>query len=173
VLGIVAAFAAPTLAVRLGRAGLVVVFIGVLAAGGLTGLLLAPSAAPYLWAILLGFGQTAAFALAVLFIVLRSPDGRHAAQLSSMAQCAGYLLAAVGPLALGSVHQVTGGWTVPLVVLLVLLVPQTVAGLGAARNRHIGQASTKSGSGSGTEGDGRSRTATTASATNAATVDTT
>jgi CP family cyanate transporter-like MFS transporter len=173
VLGIVAAFAAPTLAVRLGRAGLVVVFIGVLAAGGLTGLLLASSAAPYLWAILLGFGQTAAFALAVLFIVLRSPDGRHAAQLSSMAQCAGYLLAAVGPLALGSVHQVTGGWTVPLVVLLVLLVPQTVAGLGAARNRYIGQASTKSGSGSGTEGDGRSRTATTASATNPATADTT
>ncbi|HEX5120783.1 MAG TPA: MFS transporter [Pseudonocardiaceae bacterium] len=173
VLGIVAAFAAPTMAVRLGRAGLVVVFIAVLAGGGLTGLMLAPSAAAYLWVVLLGFGQTAAFALAVLFLVLRSPDGRHAAQLSSMAQCAGYLLAAVGPLALGSVHQVTGGWTVPLVVLLVLLVPQTVAGLGAARNRYVGQASTSASSGSGTEGDRRSTTATTTSAASAATADTT
>ncbi|MGY5034758.1 hypothetical protein ACWC9U_28680 [Streptomyces sp. 900116325] len=34
----------------------------------------------------------------VLFIVLRAPDGRHAAQLSGMAQCYDYLLAAVGPL---------------------------------------------------------------------------
>jgi len=30
---------------------------------------------------------------------------------------------------------VTDGWTVPLVILLVLIVPQTATGLGAARNR--------------------------------------
>lgn len=136
VLGIAAAFVVPTVATRAGRAGLLVVLIAVLAAGGLAGLTLAPSAGAYLWVVLLGFAQTGAFALAVLFIVLRSPDGRHAAQLSSMAQSAGYLLAAIGPLALGSVHQVTGSWTVPLLVLITLLVPQTVAGLGAAKDRY-------------------------------------
>ncbi|HKN95714.1 MAG TPA: MFS transporter, partial [Pseudonocardiaceae bacterium] len=135
-LGIVAALTAPTLAVRSGRAGLVVVVIAVFAAGGLAGLIAAPAAGAYLWVVLLGFAQTGAFALAMLFIVLRAPDGRHAAQLSSMVQSAGYLLAALGPLATGAVHQATGGWTAPLVLLLVLLLPQTAAGLGAARNRH-------------------------------------
>jgi CP family cyanate transporter-like MFS transporter len=96
----------------------------------------APVGGAYLWMILLGLGQGAAISLAMLFIVLRSPDTRHAAQLSSMAQCLGYLLAAVGPLALGAVHQATGGWTVPLLILVVLLAPQIATGLGASVNRH-------------------------------------
>ncbi|GLW05236.1 hypothetical protein Misp01_03660 [Microtetraspora sp. NBRC 13810] len=41
--------------------------------------------------ILLGLGQGAAISLAMLFIVLRAADSRHAAQLSSMAQGVGYL----------------------------------------------------------------------------------
>ncbi|WP_285773141.1 hypothetical protein [Microtetraspora sp. NBRC 13810] len=45
----------------------------------------------YLWMILLGLGQGAAISLAMLFIVLRAADSRHAAQLSSMAQGVGYL----------------------------------------------------------------------------------
>jgi CP family cyanate transporter-like MFS transporter len=135
VLGVVAAFTAPTLAVRTGRPGVVVVLIAVLAAGGLVGLVVAPAAGAYLWVVLLGFAQTAAFSLAVLFIVLRSPDGRHAAQLSGIAQSAGYLLAALGPLVVGAVHQASGSWVPPLILLLVLLLPQTAAGLGAARNR--------------------------------------
>ncbi|MET7996731.1 MFS transporter [Amycolatopsis sp. NPDC005232] len=138
-LGIAAAFAAPLLAVRGGRAGLLAVLVAVLTAGGLIGLIFAPAAGAYLWIVLLGFGQSAAFALALLFIVLRSPDGRHAAQLSSMAQSFGYLLAAAGPLALGAVHQLSNGWTVPIMVLLALLVPQTAAGLGAAGNRDVAE----------------------------------
>lgn len=133
--GIAGAFSAPVLAGRGVKPGLLAAVAAVLTAGGLTGLVLAPIPGAYLWIVLLGFGQSASFSLALLFIVLRAPDGRHAAQLSSMAQCCGYLLAAVGPLALGAVHQVTGAWIVPLVILLALLGPQTVAGLGAARSR--------------------------------------
>jgi CP family cyanate transporter-like MFS transporter len=117
---------------------------GVLVAGGATlyavalvGLLLAPVGGAYLWATLLGIGQGLAISLAVLFIVHRSPDNRHAAQLSSMAQCCGYLLAAAGPFALGAAHQLTGGWTVPLLLLTATLLPQTVFGIGAARDRLI------------------------------------
>jgi MFS transporter, CP family, cyanate transporter len=135
-LGIVGAFCAPVLAARGVGPGLLATVGGVLTAGGLLGVVLAPVGGAYLWMVLLGLGQGAAIALAMLFIVLRAPDSRHAAQLSSMAQCCGYLLAAVGPLALGAVHEATGGWALPLTVLLVLLVPQTVAGLGAARDRH-------------------------------------
>ncbi|WP_327420099.1 MFS transporter [Streptomyces sp. NBC_01230] len=135
-IGIAAAFTTPTLAVRAGRPGLLAILAAVLTAGGLTGLLVAPASAAYLRVLLLGFGQSGAFSLALLFIVLRAPDGRHAAQLSGMAQCYGYLLAALGPLALGAAHQATGSWTLPLALLLVLLVPQTAAGLGASRNRY-------------------------------------
>ncbi|MBY8863388.1 hypothetical protein K7711_43455 [Nocardia sp. CA2R105] len=72
--------------------------------------------------------------------VLRSPDARHASQVSSMAQFFGYLLAAVGPVVLGAVRQSTGGWTIPLIVLIVLLAAQAAAGLGAAVNRYAAPA---------------------------------
>lgn len=55
-----------------------------------------------------------------------------------MAQSSGYLLASVGPFALGVLHGVTGSWTLPLIVLAVLLVPQTVFGLLAGRDRLVG-----------------------------------
>jgi CP family cyanate transporter-like MFS transporter len=118
------------------RPGLLASIGAVLTVAGFVGTATAPVAGAYLWMVLLGLGQGAAISLAMLFIVLRAPDGRHAAQLSSMAQCFGYLLAAAGPLALGAVHQASGGWTVPLVILMAVLVPQTVVGLGAARDRH-------------------------------------
>ncbi|MEW2547514.1 MFS transporter [Streptomyces sp. NPDC047002] len=135
-LGIAGAFLSPVLAARGIRPGLLATVGAVLTAGGFAGMATAPVGGAYLWMVLLGLGQGAAISLAMLFIVLRSPDTRHAAQLSSMAQCFGYLLAAAGPLALGAVHQATGGWTVPLVLLIVLLAPQTAVGLGAATNRH-------------------------------------
>ena len=61
----------------------------------------APRLAGRLGIVALGFGQSAAFSLALLFVVLRSSDGRHAAQLSSMAQACGYLVAAARPVVLG------------------------------------------------------------------------
>jgi CP family cyanate transporter-like MFS transporter len=57
-----------------------------------------------------------------------------------MAQCLGYILAAAGPFAVGALHDLTGGWTVPLVVLLVLLVPQAVVGALAGRDKSVATA---------------------------------
>jgi hypothetical protein len=57
-----------------------------------------------------------------------------------MAQGVGYVLAAAGPLALGAIHDATGSWTAPIITLLVMLVPLALAGIGAARNRHVGVA---------------------------------
>ncbi|MCB5035645.1 hypothetical protein LGW89_09055, partial [Streptococcus mutans] len=37
-----------------------------------------------------------------------------AADLSGFAQSTGYLLAAIGPVAFGYLHDVTGGWTIPV-----------------------------------------------------------
>ncbi|WP_405776213.1 CynX/NimT family MFS transporter [Streptomyces sp. NBC_00859] len=139
-LGIAGAFLSPVLASRGVRPGLLATLGAMLTVAGFAGLVAAPVSGAYLWMALLGLGQGAAISLAMLFIVERAPDGRHAAQLSSMAQCFGYLLASVGPLALGALHQLTDSWTVPLVMLIVLLVPQAFIGLGAARERHAAPA---------------------------------
>jgi MFS transporter, CP family, cyanate transporter len=108
-----------------------------LAALGLAGLLAAPEAAPALWAVLLGCSQGGLLALAFLFFSLRTPDQAHAAELSAMAQSVGYLLAAAGPLIVGVLRDTTGGWTAPLVFLVVVLVPLLAAGFAAARSQIV------------------------------------
>ncbi|HEY1974348.1 MAG TPA: MFS transporter [Pseudonocardia sp.] len=138
---VVGAVGAPAVITRWPHPGALTVGGAVLYAVALVGLLVAPIGGAYLWAALLGIGQGLAISLAVLFIVRRSPDNRHTAQLSSMAQCFGYLLAAVGPFVLGAVHQLAGGWTLPLLLLTATLVPQALAGYGASRERHVGQQS--------------------------------
>lgn len=135
--GVAGAFIAPTLVGRRVRPGLLVLAGAVSFAIGLTGLLVAPVGGAASWMALLGVGQGMSLSLALLFIVQRSPDTTHTAQLSSMAQCFGYLLAAIGPFALGVVHQATSGWIVPLLVLIAALVPQALTGLAAARDRHV------------------------------------
>jgi CP family cyanate transporter-like MFS transporter len=108
-----------------------------LAAGGTIGLLAAPLAATVVWVGAIGMAQGAMLALAYLFFVLRTPDEEHAAQLSSMAQTVGYLVAAVGPVTVGALHDLTDGWTVPLVLMLAVLAANLAAGLGAARDRQV------------------------------------
>lgn len=136
-LGIAGSFVAPVIVGRRVRSGTLAVLGAVLCAIAYAGLLTAPVGAAYLWMSLLGLGQGAAISLALLFIVQRAPDARHVAPLSSMAQCFGYILAATGPAVLGAVHDASHDWTLPVVLLLVLLVPQVAVGLGAARNRQV------------------------------------
>ena len=52
-------------------------------------------------------------------------------------QAVGYLLAAVGPFGMGVLHDASGGWTVPLLVLLALAVPQLFVGLSVARPEYV------------------------------------
>jgi CP family cyanate transporter-like MFS transporter len=90
---------------------------------------------PYGWAwiAVVGIATGSAFPLAVTLLSLRSPTPQVAAQLSGMAQTGGFLLAGVGPLIFGILHSTTSGWSVPLVVLLFLLIPETIIGMIAAR----------------------------------------
>ncbi|GAA4848705.1 CynX/NimT family MFS transporter [Actinomycetospora corticicola] len=116
---------------------LVAALIGLWVVGYL-GLLLAPDASAPLWMAVIGLGQGVGISLALTLITLRSPDAAHTSELSGMAQGVGYVLAAGGPFVLGAVRDLTGGWTWPIVGLLVCLVPLAVAGTGAARDRHVG-----------------------------------
>ena len=112
--------------------------IAIVAALGFAGLLVAPATAPVLWSLLIGIGQGALFPLGLTMIVLRSGAAHLTASLSTHVQSIGYLLAASGPLVVGVVHDATGSWTLPVALLLALLVPQTLAGVAAARDRVLG-----------------------------------
>jgi CP family cyanate transporter-like MFS transporter len=127
----------PVLAVRGRDQRPAVAAVVALAAVGLTGLLVAPDAAPALWATLLGFSQGGLLALAFLFFSLRTPDQAHAAELSAMAQSVGYLVAAAGPLVVGVLRDTSGSWTAPIVFLLVILFPLLAAGFAAGRSQIV------------------------------------
>ncbi len=124
----------PGFAARARDQRLAVALFTVIGAAGLTGLLVAPSAAPWVWAALIGIGQGTTFPLALTLVALRSGSTAETARLSALAQGAGYLLAASGPLVLGALRDHTGSWTLSLTLLVALQLPQLLAGLGAGRN---------------------------------------
>lgn len=132
-----AALLVPLVAARLREQTRIVIAATLVTAGGYCGLLLAPTAAPELWAVLLGLGQGAAFPLALTMVVLRSGSAQITSPLSTHVQGGGYLLAAAGPFLLGAIHDATGAWTVPLVILIVALVPQALSGIGSGRDRTV------------------------------------
>jgi CP family cyanate transporter-like MFS transporter len=139
-IGLPVSLVAPMLATRArDQVSLIVAACG-LTAAGLLGVVLAPMAAPLLWMALLGVGQGATVGLALTLIALRSPDAEHAAQLSGLAQSASFLIAASGPFALGAIHDLSGSWAVAFGLTLAALVPMTIGGIGAGRNRFVGGA---------------------------------
>ncbi|HET7566780.1 MAG TPA: MFS transporter [Gaiellaceae bacterium] len=134
--GVPTALVAPALATRARTQGHLVAAAIALDIAALLGLLLAPGVAP-LWVTLFGFGQGAAFALALTLIVLRSPDPRRGAELSGMTQAVGYCIAAAGPVAVGAVHDLAGDWRAALILLVALCAPLFVLGAAAGRDRVV------------------------------------
>lgn len=138
VTGLVGALAAPTIATRLGGQSVLGAGVCALSAIGLLMVLVIPG-----WEVagvaVLGVGQGGCLGVALTLMAMRAPDAAHAAQLSGMAQSGGYMVAAAGPFAVGALHDLSGGWTLPMVVLLVMFVPQATAAALAGRRRLVGQ----------------------------------
>ncbi|MGR0220387.1 MFS transporter [Agromyces sp. ZXT2-6] len=133
-MGLPAALAVPVLAERRGA---VRVLVAIGAAGivlGYLGLILVPSTATWLWVALIGIGPLF-FPLALVLINLRTRTHAGAVALSGFVQSAGYVAVAVGPLAVGLLHDATGEWTLPLVLLLASAVPAVVGGAVVSRPR--------------------------------------
>lgn len=85
--------------------------------GGWLGVLLAPTAAPWAWAILLGIGS-GMFPWCLTMIGRRSATVEGTAALSGFVQAIGYSIAAVGPFGVGLLHGATGGYDVPIYALI-------------------------------------------------------
>ncbi|KNC20132.1 MFS transporter [Arthrobacter sp. RIT-PI-e] len=105
----------------------VVTFVGLAVAPGLV----------LLWVVLGAIGCGGLIVIALSLFSLRTVDAPQAASLSGMAQSMGYALGALGPVVFGALRDLSGDWTLPLLVTAVLMVALTGSGLLAGRNRVI------------------------------------
>jgi CP family cyanate transporter-like MFS transporter len=87
-------------------------------------------------ALLVGVG-CCVFPVVLTLIGLRAhtPDGTAA--LSGFTQSLGYLIAAIGPFAVGTLYDATGHWTTPLWLLMVLVLPLLAVGAYAGRPAYL------------------------------------
>lgn len=110
--------------------------IGALSSISLAGLWLQPSLST-VWATLFGMGNGGVFILALSFMGTRVSTAGQAAALSGMAQSAGYLLACTGPSLLGSIHDLTDSWRVPVALCSLLSLSLLVFGWLAGRSQRL------------------------------------
>ena len=129
---------APLLVVRLRHPGWII-FAGVLFfLSGYSGLLLAPTAVPWLWVALIGLGPIV-FPVCLVLINVRTQSQQASAALSGFVQGIGYTLAALGPLLVGVLHDATDGWTAPILFLGAVALVGIACAISLSKPRFVEQ----------------------------------
>ncbi len=137
-LGLPASFIVPVLAGRMKSQRKIVVALFISSILGFSGLLFGTSTLILVTSIvLLGITLGGTFPLALTLIGLRAKTAPQAAELSGMAQSIGYLLAAIGPVLIGYLKDMTHSWTAPLITLIIISVLVLLAGMGAGRDKYL------------------------------------
>jgi CP family cyanate transporter-like MFS transporter len=86
-------------------------------AGGTLGLALAPTSGPWFWLVVFGIGTGAIFPLC-LALPLDLVDGQpEVARLTAWMLGAGYIASAASPTVVGGLHDLTGEFTLPMLLL--------------------------------------------------------
>jgi MFS transporter, CP family, cyanate transporter len=119
------AFIFPALADRSGDRRPWLALTLILATFGFCAMGIAPLAtpwAPLAWVVVLGLGIGGLFPLALTLPLDYSADADEAGRLTAMTFFLGYIVAAVGPVAVGALRDATGGYAVPFVTLAMLSV---------------------------------------------------
>ncbi|MCU1423985.1 MAG: transporter permease, partial [Microbacteriaceae bacterium] len=130
--GLPASIIAPILVARLRNSS------GIILAGvlffvlGYLGLLVVPDTLTVLWVLLIGLGPIL-FPVCLVLINTRTRSHVGAVALSGFAQTIGYTIGATGPLLVGVLHEMSGGWTVPLIFLLITTLAGIVGAVFLAR----------------------------------------
>ncbi len=128
----------PSVAMRLRDQKLITVALFILGGVSLIGCVLLPLWTAWIWVALLGVTQGGILALAMMIIILRSPDVHVAAKLSGMAQGFGYVIAAFGPLLAGIIHNLTGSFNGTVGFFLALTVGASLCAWAAGARAHVG-----------------------------------
>ncbi|HEY4993728.1 MAG TPA: MFS transporter [Nakamurella sp.] len=130
--GIPLAALVPPLLGRVPRPAILVIVLSACYLAAFIGLIFVPRQLVWVFSVLIGIG-TGAFPLALTLIALRARTSLATTSLSAFTQCTGYLIASIGPFGFGVLFAVSGGWTVPLLALCVVVLIQAVAGCLAVR----------------------------------------
>src|SRR5918995_4513427 len=126
------AFVIPALADRSGDRRPWLALTLILATFGFCGAGLVPLVtawAPWAWVVVLGLGVGGLFPLALTLPLDYSADADEAGRLTAMTFFIGYIVAAVGPVAVGALRDATGGYAVPFVALAALSASMLIASL--------------------------------------------
>lgn len=133
IVGVPVCLAVPLLLRRMANQRMAAAVAAAILAIGYLGLVLYP-AGVVLWVVITGCGAGAAFMLALSFYGLRAADERSATALAGMAQTVAYLVAAASPLLFGVLRDVTGSWTLPLLLLVAVAAAQIVVAVRVGRD---------------------------------------
>lgn len=76
-----------------------------------------------------GLGSGVAFNLSIMFFTTKTTNPYQTAAISGMAQSAGYLLAAIGPILFGYLEEHTHSWMPVLLTLAILSLGLTITGI--------------------------------------------
>jgi CP family cyanate transporter-like MFS transporter len=109
-----------TMSAGANRSGDLTAWIRVSAVLSITGLLLialVPDRAPWLWVAILGLGVGGIFPLSLTLPLVSTRTAQEAREWTSMTLGVGYLVAAAGPIAIGALRSLTGGFGVAFVLL--------------------------------------------------------
>ncbi|MDM8101885.1 MFS transporter [Oceanobacillus oncorhynchi] len=136
--GLPSTFLAPVLAEKFSNQQGIVLGISGGAAVGFIGLLIGgPLPLIFIWVTLIGVTFGGAISLSLAMLGMRARNGRQAGALSGMAQSVGYIFAAIGPLFIGLLFDITQAWSAPIIAIIVVCLLMMVAGLGAGRNKFV------------------------------------
>lgn len=136
-LGVAGSFIAPLLVYKRRDQRWLVWVSSAFCAAGLIGMIALPLTGTFAWVALFGFGSGMTLSIALTFIGLRTPDSRHAAELSMMSQAVGYSIAAIGPISIGLAHDIVGSWQIPFAMILASVIVLTAVGLGGGKSRLV------------------------------------
>jgi CP family cyanate transporter-like MFS transporter len=96
------------------------IFFNILGLVGVGLIPLVTTWAPWAWAVALGIGTGGLFPLTLTLPIDNSADAEEAGRLTAMTFFVGYMLSALGPVAVGGLRDLIGGYSVPFVALAVL-----------------------------------------------------
>ncbi len=138
--GLPMTFLTPVLASRFNNQRGIVGMIGFLYTTGLLGVLFAEGIPLLILSVMLiGVGQASSISLALTLLGLRADNAQQSAALSGMSQSIGYSLAAVGPVLIGIILDITASVTIPILLFIAIIIVMVTAGLGAGRNQTVFQ----------------------------------
>ena len=131
ILAVVGALGVPLLALRV-RPAVVIAIIAVCWTAMPLGLLFAPEMW-FVWSLFGGAAQGGGITIVFIVIVRMASTDDDARRLSALVQGGGYAIASLGPLAIGALHDVSGGWQLPMVGVFLSTVVLGVSGVLSSR----------------------------------------